>query len=108
MTPYQMMEAIDAAENNVGELRTKYLDKSGWEHTSSTPGCYWMWTKEIDGKQYMLNSDGADRFQRELDYREMNKPHDPIWLEGACTVCGDTPDDIESRHGDRSSGDLHD
>lgn len=24
-----------------------FLRKKGWEHSSSTPGCYWLWSKEL-------------------------------------------------------------
>jgi hypothetical protein len=33
-------------------LRQKYLRASGWEYTSSTPNCYWMWCKVWQGKQW--------------------------------------------------------
>jgi hypothetical protein len=109
MTPYQMMEAIDDALEKVGALKVKYLRQSGWHYTCQTPGSYWMWMKELDGKHYLLGRDDADTFQRELDYREMNKPHDPVFdTDGACIVCGSSPDDWESPHRDRSSGDKSD
>lgn len=108
LTPYQMMEAIDAAESKVGELRDRYLRKSGWNHTSSTPGCYWMWVKEIEGRTYMLDSSFADRMQRELDYREMNKDHAQVLdAEGTyCVVCGSIPGEPEDPH-KQPSGDKH-
>lgn len=100
LTAYQMMEAIDAAEGKVGELRGSYLRKSGWNYTSSTPGCYWMWTKEIEGRTYMVDAGHADSFQRDLDYREMNKEHAEVLDAdgGFCIVCGAVPGEPENPH----------
>lgn len=39
------------------------LTKAGWEHTSSTPGSYWMWVKEIDGRSYCVPLATAARIQ---------------------------------------------
>ncbi len=43
------------------------LRAKGWKHTSSTPGCYWMWTREIGGITYMVDLAVAIRIQRHLD-----------------------------------------
>ncbi len=95
-----MMEAIDDAESKVSDLRTKYLRKSGWNYTSSTLGSYWKWEKEIEGRTYLCDSDHADRMQRELDYREMNKEHAEVLDAdgGFCIVCGAIPGEPENPH----------
>jgi hypothetical protein len=32
-----------------------FLRSRGWEHTSSTPGSYWLWGKTIDGKAFWVD-----------------------------------------------------
>jgi hypothetical protein len=98
-TPYMRMEEIDATRERAGQLVDQYLRKSGWEHTCQTPGSYWMWRKEIDGTAYLVDTSSAEQFQRELDYREMRKQHDPVWHDkGYCIVCGDDGSEPESSH----------
>lgn len=40
-----------------------WLRSRGWTYTSSTPGCYWMWMKEWDGKTFLVSQDTAARIQ---------------------------------------------
>lgn len=39
--------AIEAAEREVGDLKSTYLRQHMWSATSSTPGCYWMWRRSF-------------------------------------------------------------
>lgn len=53
------------------ELITNEVDhvlrKRGWTHTSSTPGCLWMWEKKLpDGRTILTNRECAMRFEQEL------------------------------------------
>jgi hypothetical protein len=43
------------------------LRAAGWKHTSSTPGSYWMWEKEMEGKTYLVDQATAVRIQENLD-----------------------------------------
>lgn len=36
-----------------------FLRSRGWTHTSDTPGSIWLWTKEIDGKTFLVDKDTA-------------------------------------------------
>ena len=42
--------------SKVEELTQKFMREHGWVHTSSTPGCFWAWTKELpDGRLLMIH-----------------------------------------------------
>lgn len=45
MTTY--FHEIGAAEDDVQELKKAYLRRFGWQYTSSTPGCYWLWRRDF-------------------------------------------------------------
>lgn len=40
-----------------------WLRLRGWKYTHDTPGSYWMWTTERDGKTLLLSQSDAARFQ---------------------------------------------
>lgn len=46
------------------EVRGKFLRANGWQYTSSTPNCYWMWLKEWHGKQWSYHN-AADALRAE-------------------------------------------
>jgi hypothetical protein len=54
---------IASAQEDIGYKINSYLRQRGWEHTSTTPGCYWMWKRTIDGVVYMVDTDAAVRIQ---------------------------------------------
>lgn len=39
---------IQNAENELEAAQNRYLRSHGWRHTSSSPGCLWMWVKECE------------------------------------------------------------
>lgn len=45
------------------EEMQKYLRRTGWEYTCSTPGSYWMWEKELDGRVLLVGEPTAFRIQ---------------------------------------------
>lgn len=49
------------------EIVSKALRQAGWKHTSQTPGSYWMWEGEIDGRRCLLSQDDAARVQEHRD-----------------------------------------
>lgn len=38
---------IEAAEQEVEYLKATYLRRFGWNHTSTTPGSYWLWKRDF-------------------------------------------------------------
>lgn len=52
-----------------------WLRKSGWDETSSTPGCYWMWQKEWDGKTFLVSQSDAARIQGIWDSEKDYEAH---------------------------------
>jgi len=51
------------AEFCLQDIRGDYLRQRGWEHTSSTLGSFWGWTKEINGIKYVAPTTHAIRLQ---------------------------------------------
>ena len=71
------IDKIQDLENAIIIAKHAYLQKNGWEYSSSYPGSYWLWRKEIpeSGHEkikwfsgiYVLNLDNAIRMQRAID-----------------------------------------
>ncbi len=49
-------------------VESSFLMARCWHHTSATPDCVWMWTKEWEGKTIMVSRESA--LQIELNSRE--------------------------------------
>lgn len=47
MTTKQIREKIREHSLELNDLRQRYLHEHGWRYTSSTPGCLWLWVKDI-------------------------------------------------------------
>lgn len=76
------VEEITRLREQFGYAEDEFLRRRGWSHTSSTPGCYWMWQREIDGIVYSVSK------ARALSIEEVEDSHAAI----ACTEdapCGD-------------------
>jgi hypothetical protein len=43
-----------------------YLRKAGWDYTSNTPGCVWLWTRTIGDRVLLVNRETALRIQENL------------------------------------------
>lgn len=56
-------EAIDYERQKLVYREEKWLEKSGWKRTCSTPGSYWMWEKDWDGKTFLIMHKEAVMFQ---------------------------------------------
>lgn len=63
-TIYDKLNQIDYDRSRVIH---KFLDERGWEHTSSTPGCYWMYKKTINGCVFLVGPETALNFEHALD-----------------------------------------
>ena len=66
---------IDAAHGELRRRTEAYLRAKGWEFTSQTVGCRWMWFKTVEGRQYGCGTDDAFRIQDNLDRDEYAAAH---------------------------------
>jgi hypothetical protein len=69
------IEKIQHAELVLADKREKWLRSRGWVSTSATPGSYWMWQKDWDGKTFLVDNDTATRIQEFWDREEDCKQH---------------------------------
>jgi hypothetical protein len=68
-------EKIKGDEEKIIKRKREYLTRSGWKDTSSTPGCYWMYEKEWDGKTFLVDVGTAFRIQSQLDAKRYMRAH---------------------------------
>jgi hypothetical protein len=70
--PLKEITEIERLRSRAENKRGQWLRNRGWEYTSSTPGCYWMYRKEWEGKVFLVDEPTAARIQehwdREKDY----------------------------------------
>lgn len=66
---------IASLRRHANDAETKWLTSSGWQHTSSTPGSYWLWMKEWDGKTFLVEQATAARIQETWDRQEDARLH---------------------------------
>lgn len=62
---------IEELRREAENLRDNWLRKCGWEHTSKTPGCFWMWRKD----EFFCDAETAERIQRMQTANEYFKAH---------------------------------
>ena len=56
------------AENKLEDAQAKYLEKSGWKHSSNHPGAIWLWTKTFEEYgSYTVPTGTAIYMQRYMD-----------------------------------------
>lgn len=61
-------EAIEDARTELENVTRRYLLERGWNYTSQTPGCYWMWQKKLpDGRDALVDQQMALNVQDWLD-----------------------------------------
>ena len=64
---------IEYARERITDRERRWLRGNGWSETSSTPGNYWMWQKEWEGKTFLVDQETAARIQgiwdSEADYQ---------------------------------------
>ena len=60
-------EQIRYARERLEYREADWLRRKGWKSTSATPGCLWMWEKEIDGRVILLSQATAAYMQAEID-----------------------------------------
>jgi len=66
---------IEAAENSLQDRKIDYLRAAGWENTSQTVGCRWMWFKLIAGRHYGCGTEDAFQIQNAVDREEYAREH---------------------------------
>lgn len=59
-------ENIRLAQEDVDDVKRRVLSANGWDHTSSLLGSRWMWTKNIKGYVYVVNTEDALFFEAQL------------------------------------------
>lgn len=97
------MKNVDDVRSAREDLDTEvagFLRGKGWKHTSSTPGCYWMWEKEVDGRLLLVEESMALNIQSHLEQQEEVKSapagtrwctqDNPCFLD-CCESCNKTP-----------------
>jgi hypothetical protein len=80
-----MFNAIQDAKNELERVQHDYLRACGWEYTSATPGCLWLWQKatppprdprdakrHVAGRIMLLSTDTAFAMQRSWDDIELD------------------------------------
>jgi hypothetical protein len=72
---------IEQEKSQLGYATADFLRSRGWKSTSSTPGCYWLWTREWKGMTLMVSQDMAFAMERNH-------------FEGLMCVC-----EVEALHG---------
>lgn len=62
----------------LGYREDRFLTKSGWKHTCSTPGSVWLWERKLpDGRVVLVNKHTALSMQQLFDFeREANEEDD--------------------------------
>ncbi len=64
-TRKRSIHALDWEREQLGFKMDAYLRSHGWEHTSSTPSCHWLWRKKTPGGEILLvDRDMAISIQR--------------------------------------------
>lgn len=63
----QTIESIESLKDEYEFAADDWLSQNGWHHTSSTPGCFWLWVKDLpDGTKVMVQKSMALSIQEHL------------------------------------------
>ncbi len=60
---FKSVAEIKAEVERLDFAMDAHLRSSGWKTTCKTPGSYWMWEKEVEGRHYLVDRDTAIRIQ---------------------------------------------
>jgi hypothetical protein len=71
LEPLAEINEIERLRRDAEEKRDRWLRNRGWEYTSSTPGCYWMWKRE----GYLVDTSTAERLQGHWDGERAEELH---------------------------------
>ena len=77
MSDFENLECvqIESAVDAIRYRKEAYLRTKGWDHTSSTVGCYWMWFKTVNERHYGCCTEDAFRIQSVTDRQEYESAH---------------------------------
>ena len=65
--PEYRKTTIDRAQERLNDRKDAYLRDRGWRQTSDNPGSYWLWSREFNGRTYMVERDFAVTLQDRID-----------------------------------------
>jgi len=65
---FKSVDDVRAAQEDLGYAIGAFLRAAGWAHTSTTPGSYWMWVRELDGRKIMVDQATALALQHEIEH----------------------------------------
>jgi AICAR transformylase/IMP cyclohydrolase PurH len=71
-TAHNVVDEAEQLLERAEQVRAKFLRANGWEYTSSTPNCYWMWCKVWRGKQWTYHN-AKDALRAEAWIAEMGE-----------------------------------
>lgn len=66
---------IQILERRLEDFTRQWMRDSGWKTTSQTPGSYWMWEKEVEGRLYLVDMETARRIQTHQDSKKYFDEH---------------------------------
>lgn len=71
------IDEIEDAETDLEGKIDTWLRVHGWQHTSETPGCIWMWQHEWKGQTLLVSQSTARHIQAEWDHeaQDREEPH---------------------------------
>lgn len=65
-TPFlDAVQEIRTLREDAASKTTRLLESRGWRYTSQTPGCVWMFEKQVDGRTILTDSETALRHELE-------------------------------------------
>jgi hypothetical protein len=76
---HRSVEAITRAKEALSFEEEAFLRERGWKHTSATPGSYWLWEREHEGRVILVQTNIAMNME--------------AWFEGARCECDEENED---------------
>lgn len=59
MNKHRSVDSIKYAHECLGFEEEAFLRARGWKHTCSTPGSYWLWEREYEGRVLLVERSTA-------------------------------------------------
>lgn len=64
---------IENLRRRANEIRSEWLETTGWKRTNHTPGKRWMYSKLWRGKRILVSESSAAKMQAVLDREKENQ-----------------------------------
>jgi len=92
------LDDLRQAADDLKYLKEAFLRERGWLSKCDSPGSYWYFEKEINGKRWVaFRADDAIDMQKNIEWREPHRFEEPCeGPENACALCGEARE--EQRH----------